>query len=101
MSLFDDLEDGDELKQLLQIKTRVEGRIEEVIIASTHDYVGVSIEVQCDIGSESLRSLHSSLHWPELKTGQVSSPSRKKRSTPKSAINVISYKGDVEVDKVE
>ena len=46
MSLFEDLEDGDELKQLLQIKTRVEGRIEEVIIASTHDYVGVSVEVQ-------------------------------------------------------
>ena len=44
MVLFEDLEDGDELKQLLTIKTRVDKRIEHLIQASTHDYVGVSME---------------------------------------------------------
>ena len=100
-ALFEDLEDGDEMKQMLQIKTRVDGRIEELISASTHDYVGVSIEVQCDLGAESLRSFPSTRQWFELKSGQVSSPSRKSRSTPKSTINVVSFKGDVEVEKVE
>ena len=98
ISLFEDLEDGDEMKKLLQIKTRVDGRIEELIRASTHDYVGVSIEVQCNIGTESLRSIHLSLQWPEFKLGQVSSHSRKSRQTPKSTISVISFKGDKEVD---
>ena len=94
MALFEDLEDEDELKRLLTIKMRVDRRIKHLIQAST-------LEIQCDLGTESLHSIPKSLQWPEFNSGQVSLPTRKTRSAPRSAINVLSFKGDKQVEKVE
>ena len=61
----EDLADRDEVGILLAQKTRVDNPVQDLVIVSRSDYIAVSIEVQCDIGMESLRSLPKKAQWPE------------------------------------
>ena len=97
----EDLADQDPIGIMMAQKTRVDNPVQDLMIVSRSDYIAVSIEVQCDIGTESLRSLPSKAQWPEWNTGKVSDPLRKAAPPPSQEINVISFKGDKEVEQLE
>ena len=61
----EELSDQDEVGQLLAQKTRVDNPIQELMIVNPRDFIVISIDVQCDLGTESLRSLPKRAQWPE------------------------------------
>ena len=69
--VFDDRKLGPRLRPMVKAKDLDDGDVQ----ASTHDYVGASVEVQCDLGTESLRAIHKSQQWPELNSHTTSTNS--------------------------
>ena len=85
----EELSDQDEVGQLLAQKTRVDNPIQELMIVNPRDFIAISIEVQCDLGTESLRSLPKRAQWPEWNTGKVSDPLRKTAPPPSQKIHCV------------